>query len=263
MLAQLTGVVRSGGRPSLMVPPDSRRGLAIVGGMTSRVLLTVVDQQGAPVDLSDTGLTLTVKRSPRDLSSLLSVAAVLLAEAGPNVCEFSLPASQTASWRTTGYCYDVVLERLDGSLEAVVPTSPLYVTPSTYGGVSPGPGPTPTPSASRGTVPAPGGPYPAIPAGTPVAVVDSIVLVVADAGDPATMPAVGLYTGAGTNSVRTDGVAEGLVGLPLDVPLFIAVGGGLTGAAPSLAGETVQRLGKSIGATNVFVEPGIAVLLVA
>ena len=87
--------------------------------------------------------------------------------------------------------------------------------------------------------------------------------VVADAGDPATMPAVGLYTGAGTNSVRTDGVAEGLVGLPLDVPLFIAVGGGLTDTAPSLAGETVQRLGKSIGTTNVFVEPGIAVLLVA
>ena len=262
MLSQLTGVVRSGGRPSLRVPPDSRQGLAILAAMTNRVLVTVVDQQGAPVDLSDTGLTLTIKRSPRDLSSLLSVAAVLLPEAGPNICEFSLSAAQTASWRTTGYCYDVVLERLDGSLEAIIPTSPLYVTPATYGGVSPGPGPTPTPSATRGTVPAPGGPYPAIPAGTPVAIVDNIVLVVADAGDPATMPAVGLYTGAATNSVRTDGTTEGLVGLPESVPLFVAVGGGLTDVAPSTAGQTVQRLGKSIGTTNVFVEPGIAVLLV-
>jgi hypothetical protein len=262
MLAQLTGVVRSGGRPSLRVPPDSRQGLAILAAMTNRVLVTVVDQQGAPVDLSDATLTLTVKRSPRDLTALLSATGVVLPEAGPNVCEFSLSAAQTASWRTTGYCYDVVLGRLDGSLEAIIPTSPLYVTPATYGGISPGPGPAPTPSAVRGTVPAPGGPYPAILAGTPVAILDSIVLVVADASDPATMPAVGLYTGAATNSVRTDGVAEGLVGLPLDAPLFVAVGGGLTDVAPSVVGQTVQRIGKSIGTTNVFVEPGMAVRLV-
>jgi hypothetical protein len=261
MLIQLTGVVRSGGRPSLRVPPDARQGLPILAAMTNRVLLTVVDQQGAAVDLSSAGLTLTVKRSPRDLSSLLSVAGVVLPELGPNLVEFSLSPAQTASWRTTGYCYDVVLQRLDGSLEAVIPTSPLYVTPATYGGVSPGPGPTPTPSAVRGTVPAPGGPYPAIPAGTPVAILDGIVLIVADAGNPAAMPAVGLYTGATTNSVRTDGVAEGLVGLPLDAPVFVAVGGGLTGTAPSVSGQTVQRLGKSIGTTNVFVEPGVSVRL--
>jgi hypothetical protein len=261
MLSQLTGVVRSGGRPSLRVPPDSRQGLAILAAMTNRVLVTVVDQQGAPVDISDIVLTLTIKRSPRDLSSLLAVEGVILPELGRNLVEFSLAASQTASWRTTGYCYDVVLERLDGSLEAIIPTSPLYVTPATYGGVSPGPGPTPTPSATRGTVPAPGGPYPAIPAGTPVAIVDSIVLVVADAGDPATMPAVGLYTGASTNSIRTDGTQKGLVGLPLDSPLFVAVGGGLTAVAPSTSGQVVQRMGQSIGTTNFFVEPGVAVRL--
>jgi hypothetical protein len=65
-----------------------------------------------------------------------------------------------------------------------------------------------------------------------------------------------------TNSVRTDGTTEGLVGLPESVPLFVAVGGGLTDVAPSVTGQTVQRIGKSIGTTNVFVEPGIAVLLV-
>jgi hypothetical protein len=108
-------------------------------------------------------------------------------------------------------------------------------------------------------VPAPGGPYPAIPKGTPVGILNNIVLVVADAADPATMPAVGLYTGAATNSVRTDGDEEGLVGLPLNVPLFVAVGGGLTATAPSVIGQTVQRLGRSIGTTTVFVSPGIAV----
>jgi hypothetical protein len=262
MLSQLIGIVRSGGKQSLHVPADSRQGLQIIGGMSNRVLMQVFDQQGASVDLADSSLTLTVKRSPRDLSSLLAAPGVLVPEQGRNVVAFTLSAAQTASWRTTGYCYDVVLEDLDGNLDAVVPTSPLYVVPAVYGGVSPGPGPTPTPSQARGTVPAPGGPYPAIPKGTPVAILDNIVLVVADAGDPATMPAVGLYTGAATNSVRTDGTEEGLVGLPLNVPLFVAVGGGLTDTPPELVGETVQRIGKSIGTTNVFVEPGMAVRLV-
>ena len=258
MLAQLTGVVRSGGRPSLRVPPDSRQGLAIVGGMTNDVLVTVVDQQGTAVDLFDATLTLTVRRSPRDLSPLLAVQGANVPEQGANLAVFSLPGDQTGSWRTTGYCYDIVLLRSNGKLEAIVPTSPLYLTPSVYSGTAS----SAAPAQLRGTVPAPGGPYPAIPAGTPVAIVDNIVLVVADAGDPATMPAVGLYTGASTNSVRTDGTTEGLVGLPESVPLFIAVGGGLTDVAPSTAGQTVQRLGKSIGTTNVFVEAGIAVLLV-
>jgi hypothetical protein len=257
MLAQLTGVVRSGGRPSLRVPPDSRQGLQIIGGMSNDVLVTVVDQQGVAVDLFDATLTLTVRRSPRDLSPLLAVQGVNVPEQGPNLAVFSLPGDQTGSWRTTGYCYDIVLLRSSGDLEAIVPTSPLYVTPSVYSGTAS----SAAPAQLRGTVPAPGGPYPSIPAGTPVGIVDSIVLVVANAGAPATMPAVGLYTGAASNLVRTDGTAEGLVGLPLDVPLFVAVGGGLTAVAPSASGQVVQRMGQSIGTTNVFVEPGVSVRL--
>jgi hypothetical protein len=258
MLSQLIGVVRSGGKQSLHVPADSRQGLQIIGGMTNRVLVQVYEQQGAPVDLFDATLTLTVRRSPRDISPLLVAQAVNVPEQGKNVAVFSLTGDQTGSWRTTGYCYDVVLLRTSGDLEAIVPTSPLYVVPSVYSGTAS----SAAPGQLRGTVPAPGGPYPAIPAGTPVGIVDSIVLVVADAGDPTTMPAVGLYTGAGSNLVRTDGTAEGLVGLPLDVPLFVAVGGGLTDVAPTEVGQVVQRIGKSIGTTNVFVEPGAAVRLV-
>jgi hypothetical protein len=225
--------------------------------MTNQVLVTVVDQQGVPVDLFDATLTLTVRRSPRDLSPLLAVQAVNVPEQGANLALFSLPGDQTGSWRTTGYCYDIVLLRSSGDLEAIVPTSPLYVTPSVYSGTAS----SAAPAQLRGTVPAPGGPYPSIPAGTPVGIVDSIVLVVADAGDPATMPAVGLYTGAASNLVRTDGTAEGLVGLPLDAPLFVAVGGGLTDVAPASSGQVVQRIGQSIGTTNVFVEPGVSVRL--
>lgn len=259
MLLEITGVVRSGGRSSIGVPFDSRQGLPIVAGTSTEVLIRVVDQQGAPVDVSSSTVILTVKKSPRNLSPLLVVNGEPAPRLGRNVVIVTLPAGQTASWTSLILCYDVVLSQLDGTLNAIVPLSPLYVTPSAYQGDTPTPGPTPTPSSLRGTVPAPGGPYPLIPKGTPVAIRNNIVLVVADASDPATMPAVGLYTGAATNSVRTDGDEEGLVGLPLNSPLFVAVGGGLTDIAPSAVGQTVQRLGKSIGTTTVFVSPGVAV----
>ena len=225
--------------------------------MSNRVLVTVVDQQGAPVDLFDATLTLTVRRSPRDLSPLLAVQGANVPEQGANLAVFSLPGDQTGSWRTTGYCYDIVLLRSSGDLEAIVPTSPLYVTPSVYSGTAS----SAAPAQLRGTVPAPGGPYPAIPVGTPVGIVDEVVLVIADAGDPATMPCVGLYTGAASNLVRTDGTFEGLVGLPESVPLFVAVGGGFTDVPPSEIGQCQQRIGKSIGTTNAFLELGPSVRL--
>jgi hypothetical protein len=258
MLLELTGVVRSGGRSSLAVPFDSRQGLPIVAGMSTEVLVRVVDQQGAPVDVSSATVILTVKKSPRNLSPLLVVNGEAAPQLGRNVVIVTLPAGQTASWTSLVLCYDVVLDRLSGAnLESIVPLSPLYVTPATYGGVSPGPGPTPTPSAVRGTVPAPGGPYPAIPAGTPVAIVDNIVLVVADASDPATMPAVGLYTGASTNLIRVSGTEEGLVGLPENAQLWVAPGGGVTTTNPSSPGQVSQRIGETVGTTNIFVEVGV------
>jgi hypothetical protein len=225
--------------------------------MTNDVLITVVDQQGSSVNLFDATLTLTVRRSPRDLSPLLAVQGVNVPQQGPNLAVFSLPGDQTGSWRTTGYCYDIVLLRSSGDLEAIVPTSPLYLTPSVYSGTAS----SAAPAQLRGTVPAPGGPYPLIPVGTPVGIIDEIVLVVADAGDPATMPCVGLYTGATSNLVRTDGTFEGLVGLPENVPLFVAVTGGFTEVPPTGIGQVQQRIGKSIGTTNAFLELGPSVRL--
>lgn len=254
MLLELTGVVRSGGRSSLGVPFDSRQGLPIVAGMSTEVLVRVVDQQGAPVDVSTATVTLTVKKSPRNLSPLLVVNGELAPQLGRNAVIVTLPAGQTASWTSLVLCYDVVLDRLSGAnLESIVPLSPLYVTPSAYQGASPNGG-----SANlRGTVPAIGGPYPLIARGTPVAIVDG-ELVRADADDPATMPAVGLYTGAATNLIRIGGTEEGLVGLPEDAPnLWVAPGGGVTTTNPQAAGQVSQRIGETVGTTNIFVEVGV------
>ena len=253
MLLELTGVVRSGGRSSLGVPSDSRQGLPIVAGMSTEVLVRVVDQQGAPVDVSSSTVILTVKKSPRNLSPLLVVNGEAAPQLGRNVVIVTLPAGQTASWTSLVLCYDVVLDRLSGAnLESIVPLSPLYVTPSAYQGASPNGG-----SANlRGTVPAVGGPYPLIAKGTPVALVDG-ELVRADADDAALMPAVGLYTGASTNLIRVSGTEEGLVGLPENTQLWVAPGGGVTATNPQGAGQVSQAIGETVGTTNIFVEVGV------
>lgn len=253
MLLELTGVVRSGGRSSLAVPFDSRQGLPIVAGMSAEVLVRVVDQQGAPVDVSSSTVILTVKKSPRNLSPLLVANGAAAPQLGRNVVIVTLPAGQTASWTSLVLCYDVVLDRLSGAnLESIVPLSPLYVTPSAYQGASPNGG-----SANlRGTVPAVGGPYPLIAKGTPVALVDG-GLVRADADDAALMPAVGIYTGASTNLIRVSGTEEGLVGLPENAQLWVAPGGGVTTTNPSSPGQVSQRIGETVGTTNIFVEVGV------
>ena len=253
MLLELTGVVRSGGRSSLAVPFDSRQGLPIVAGMSTEVLVRVVDQQGAPVDVSSAVVTLTVKKSPRNLSPMLVANGTPAPQLGRNVVIVTLPAGQTASWTSLVLCYDVVLDRLSGSnLEAIVPLSPLYVTPSAYQGSSPIGGP----DYLRGTVPAIGGPYPFIARGTPVALVEGI-LVRADADDPALMPAVGIYTGASSNLIRTSGTEPGLATLPENANLWVAPGGGVTTTNPSEPGQVSQRIGETVGTTNIFVEVGL------
>ena len=196
---------------------------------------------------------LTVKKSPRNLSPMLVVNGEAAPQLGRNVVIVTLPAGQTASWTSLVLCYDVVLDRLSGAnLESIVPLSPLYVTPSAYQGASPNGG-----SANlRGTVPAVGGPYPLIAKGTPVALVDG-ELVRADADDPALMPAVGLYTGASTNLIRVSGTEEGLVGLDENAQLWVAPGGGVTTTNPSSPGQVSQRIGETVGTTNIFVEVGV------
>jgi hypothetical protein len=205
------------------------------------------------VDVSSSTVILTVKKSPRNLSPLLVANGEAAPQLGRNVVIVTLPAGQTASWTSLVLCYDVVLDRLSGAnLESIVPLSPLYVTPSAYQGASPNGG-----SANlRGTVPAVGGPYPLIAKGTPVALVDG-ELVRADADDAALMPAVGLYTGASTNLIRVSGTEEGLVGLPENAQLWVAPGGGVTTTNPSSPGQVSQRIGETVGTTNIFVEVGV------
>ena len=101
-----------------------------------------------------------------------------------------------------------------------------------------------------GTVPAIGGPYAGIPAGSPVAVKGG-VLVRADAGDQTKMPAIGVYDGTGTNLVRFAGAGVYYSGLAVDADLYVAVGGGLTSTPPSSSGYVTQYVGRAINSTSL------------
>jgi hypothetical protein len=88
------------------------------------------------------------------------------------------------------------------------------------------------------------------------------VMVLADAGDATTMPAVGIYTGSGTNLIRFGGTSDAnFSGLTTDQDQFVAVGGGLTTTPPSGVGRVEQRVGRAMSATTVYVSLGNPIYL--
>jgi hypothetical protein len=116
------------------------------------------------------------------------------------------------------------------------------------------------PYSALGEVIAPGGPYPAIAAGTVVAVVGG-TMVAANAASLATAPAVGIYLGSVANRIRTSGVYSGLVGLPNNSTVYLADGGGLSATPPVGAGKVSQYFGQTRGTTQVFVDPKTFIVL--
>ena len=258
MLIELTGIVQDGAPYAPGVPTNNRKTLAFPRSASVTVRLTVVNPSGVPFDVSHWTGVLTAKRAPEDALAFLSKGGDPVPLLGTNVIEFNILPGETASPAfARRSVYDIWLVQGDDSIQ-VMPASPFILEPTVRSPYAPLPPPPPAVLAEAGTVPAPGGPYYTIAKGIPVAIVNEL-LVMADAGDPAKMPAVGLYTGSTNNRVRTDGDETGLTGLPADVPLYVAVGGGLTATAPSGSGQVSQRIGESIGSTGVFVQPDAAV----
>ncbi len=105
------------------------------------------------------------------------------------------------------------------------------------------------PAADGGVVDAPPGSGP-FAAGTPV-VISGGLAIACDAGSASFMPSVGIWTADGR--IRTDGLITGLAGLTVNVPYYVAVGGGLTDTAPEAPNTVQQRVGTSVGANSLFV----------
>lgn len=104
-----------------------------------------------------------------------------------------------------------------------------------------------------GCIDAFGDPNPDIPHGTPVALYNG-ELVEADAGTPSYMPCVGIYQGSSEHTIRVNGKDTAYTGLSANTVYYVAVGGGLTTTPPT--GYVVQRVGKALDATTLFVQLG-------
>jgi len=93
-----------------------------------------------------------------------------------------------------------------------------------------------------------------------LAVSPSGTLVVADAGDAAKMPCVGVFIAASGGDpavIRTVGRGTtGFSGLTTGSTYYVAVGGGSTTTAPTTPGTISQRVFKATGATSAFVQIG-------
>jgi len=120
--------------------------------------------------------------------------------------------------------------------------------------------PSGIPYSDLGEVDAPGGPYPGIPVGSPVALSGGS-LVIADAASTATTPVAGFYMGFSINRVRTSGLVTGVTGVSFTpgADLFLAVGGGFTHTPPSVVGQVTQYLGQAVTADSFFaaIEPAV------
>jgi hypothetical protein len=67
------------------------------------------------------------------------------------------------------------------------------------------------------------------------------------------MPAIGFYNGAGLDTIQVTGVATDQLGLVSGTDYYIAIGGGVTATPPSGAGVYLQRVGRAISGTELFV----------
>lgn len=133
MIVFLTGVLVTQQEPRSGVPRNASAALSFPLGADVTVKLRVVDSVGAPVTLTG-GVTgvLTIKRRPGDVEKILSVAGNVPAgqEAGTMDFAISAAAQKTAFALGPGQVfYDVWITRA-GQRDAVIPVSPLYVTPA-------------------------------------------------------------------------------------------------------------------------------------
>lgn len=107
--------------------------------------------------------------------------------------------------------------------------------------------------------PASSAPVTTLANGTPVGVDSSGKLVACLASMPSTMPFVGFFLDGPQIDVKTSGIYT-TSGLTPGASYYIDVNGGLTTAAPNVAGYAVQRVGVALSSTQLFIQPGIVVI---
>ena len=123
----VTGVLQTGAPRAPGVPYDSRHVLRIVQGETLTLIMRVLTPGGVPVPVDGRDFRMAVRKNPRDLVVLAGSTGSARPDLGVEYWQFVFPFETTVNFRPGALCYDV-WTRLDDDREALIPTSPLYVS---------------------------------------------------------------------------------------------------------------------------------------
>lgn len=123
----LACVLRNGATPVAAAPAVQR--LEIPQDSDAEVLLSIVDEAGAPVDITNAPITFTIKLTAAASTAVVSRLAVVTdGEAGLAVVQL---AQLDTAFASGSYFYDVQLEEAGSGLRTqVVPYSPFSLLPS-------------------------------------------------------------------------------------------------------------------------------------
>jgi hypothetical protein len=123
----VTGVLQTGAPRAPGVPYDSRHGLQIVQGETLTLIMRVLTPGGVPVPVSGRTFSLTIRRNPRDITSIFASSGAPRADLGAEFVQFSVPYLATVNIRPGVLCWDV-WTRSGSTRDCLIPTSPVYVS---------------------------------------------------------------------------------------------------------------------------------------
>lgn len=123
----LTGVLQTGAPRAAGVPADTRHGLQVVQGETLTLIMRVLTPAGVPVPVDGRSFRLSIRRNPRDMTSLYAVSGSARPDLGVEYWQFLVPFDLTVNFRPGVLCYDV-WTRLADDREPLIPTSPFYVS---------------------------------------------------------------------------------------------------------------------------------------
>ena len=123
----LTGVLQTGAPRTAGVPVDARHGLQITQGETLTLIMRVLTPNGVPVPVDGRSFRLSIRRNPRDMTSLYGSIGSVRPDLGVEYWQFVVPFETTVNFRPGVLCYDV-WTRLVDDRESLIPTSPLYVS---------------------------------------------------------------------------------------------------------------------------------------
>lgn len=126
MLIELLAVLEDGSTRAPEIPADVRKAITFPMGTDVTVRVRVVKPNGEVVTVPTNGLAFTVKKRPADEKVLQKIGPAAPASS----VDFPIVPIDSSKLEAGYFVYDVWLTQAGPKRDAVVPLSPLYLSPT-------------------------------------------------------------------------------------------------------------------------------------